>query len=612
MRLPFAIALVAASFLARAPAAQVHEGSAELHPNAAAALGPPGLDARTQTPLPDPVHAARIDVLASDARGEVVKDLASGDFDVREDGVARVVESVRFGNVSPRLLGIFLDEYHVTAGPGAARARAAMTRFVDEELRPEDLIVVMRPLDSLHTLQPTGDRDVARRAIAAFEGRRGDYAPRNAYETHYVAGNPARIEASRLQIAVSAINALALELGRRAEGRKTLIVVTEALARTTRSRGGEYLATIDTVIRSANRSNVSIYAVDPRATPPAADVEAPEQEGVRAVTTQTDGTAVAGGDLGAAVRRIGRDSSGYYLLTYRAAHNGDGKFHHVEVRVRRPGVRVRVRAGYWASRPDEARRAALVAGVSASSPASIEPVRHVSPLIRPWFGLSRADSGKTRVTFVWEAAAPVPGDRALHYPSRIVLTARSVDGVLIFDGRVSPTGPAAAGDRTGTLARAVFDTSPGRVRLQMKIQDDKSRVIDSDVRDLAIREWREAVAIGTPEVLRARNARELRSLASDPAAAPAASREFSRAERLLVRVPAYAPPGVVPTVSARLLGRSGQAMRELNVAAASAPGGPHQVDVPLAGLASGEYAIELAAVSSVGEAKERLEFRVTN
>ena len=37
------------------------------------------------------------------------------------------------------------------------------------------------------------------------------------------------------------------------------------------------------------------------------------------------------------------------------------------------------------------------------------------------FGLAQGDKGKTRVTFVWEPTARVPGDRQQRSPSRIEL-----------------------------------------------------------------------------------------------------------------------------------------------------------------------------------------------
>ena len=81
---------------------------------------------------------------------------------------------------------------------------------------------------------------------------------------------------------------------------------------------------------------------------------------------------------------------------------------------------------------------------------------------------------------------------------------------------------------------------------------------------MLVRDLRGKVAIGTPEVLRARNAREFRALDTDPDAVPVAARAFSRAERLLVRFPAYAPDGQHPVV-ARLLNRMGQPMRTLDL-----------------------------------------------
>jgi hypothetical protein len=92
---------------------------------------------------------------------------------------------------------------------------------------------------------------------------------------------------------------------------------------------------------------------------------------------------------------------------------------------------------------------------------------------------------------------------------------------------------------------------------------------------------------------------------------PVASREFSRTERLLIRFQAYGPAGALPAVSAKLLARTGQAMRDLTVAPASTPG-DSAIDLPLAGLAAGEYMIEVSATSGAGGAKDRVGFRVTS
>jgi hypothetical protein len=169
-----------------------------------------------------------------------------------------------------------------------------------------------------------------------------------------------------------------------------------------------------------------------------------------------------------------------------------------------------------------------------------------------------------------------------------------------------------ASEREGAAARAVFDAPPGRLRLQMKIEDGKLQQLDTDVRDISLRDWRSAVAIGTPEVLRSRNALEFRALDANPDATPVASREFSRTERLIIRFPTYAPSGDQQTITAKLLGRTGQLMRELPVQTSATTDGRHRIDLVLAALAPGEYMIELGAKGQAGEAKDRFAFRVTN
>ena len=570
-----------------------------------------------------------VDVSVTDARGGVLTDLKGSDFELREGSALLPLESVRLvrvaagsqaeapriqsaaderlaaGQEEARLFAIFLDEYHVAGGAETERVRDTLTRFVDRDVSPRDLIVVMKPLDSLLTIRLTRDRDAARRAIETFVGRKEDYEPRNAYERDYIAGTPARIDAARSQVALSAINALAVHLGSLTDRRKTLIVAAESVGRSDRRRGQEYLPTIDTIIRSANRSNVSVYPFDPRG---AADGE-PAGEGLHRLADETDGGEIAA-DAGPGLRRVTADSSAYYLLSFRTAHPDDGTFRELQARVKRPGAVVRARKGYWTASPDEALRAALIA--KANEPRVVappEPAPHASLLIRPWFGLSRGAGGTTRVTFVWEPAARVPGDRVRRTVSKLVFQARSADGTVLFEGPVAPTGPAAIDEPAATPARVVFDAPPGRLRLRMSIQDAASTVLDQDVRELSIRDLKGDVALGTPEVLRARTAREFRTLDAE-AAVPVASREFSRTERLLIRFRAYGPAGLPPVVSARLLDRMGHAMRPLTVVQVPAAG-DNTIDLPLAGLAPGDYAIELKAVSGAREATDRTAFRVT-
>jgi hypothetical protein len=63
-------------------------------------------------------------------------------------------------------------------------------------------------------------------------------------------------------------------------------------------------------------------------------------------------------------------------------------------------------------------------------------------------------------------------------------------------------------------------------------------------------------------------------------------------------------------VTARLLNRTGQPMLDLAVAPAGASSTDQQVDLPLAGLAAGDYVIEIKTTGEGGDAKELVGFRV--
>jgi len=590
-----------------------------------------------------PDTVVRIDVSAFDARGRFVDKLSAADFELREDGQPQTIDAVRLvrsagggaggaaGDVEvtaaaitsesdeqaeaqrpgARLFAIYLDEYHVSPGEPADRVREALTRFVDREIGPRDLVVVMKPLDSLLAIRLSHDRDAARAAIASFAGRKGDYTARNEYEQNYMASTPAAIAQTRSQVALSALNALAVHLGWASpDARKTLIVVSEGLAHVGRRRGLS-LPTLESIVRSADRFNVSVYPVDPSGEPPA-DGEADEADALRTLASETDGRAVfSDGDLDPAFGRIAADASAYYLITYRSPKKIDGHFHEIQLRVKRRGVQLRSRKGYWASSPDDLLRAEFLAREALpKKPVVLEPPRHLSPLILPWFGSERGAAGKTRVTFVWEPVR-APGDRRTRVAARVELTALGEDDAPVFQGAVLPTGGSAA-DGPDAKVRAVFEVPPGRLRLRMSIEDAGRQVIDSDVRDVSIRNLAKTVVLGTPEVLRARTARDFKALESDPNAAPVAAREFSRTERLLIRVSGYGPGADRPTISARLLSRFGQPVRDLAVEPPRNADGPSQIDLPLAGFAVGEYSLELTATSKAGEAKDLVGFRITS
>jgi len=316
-------------------------------------------------------------------------------------------------------------------------------------------------------------------------------------------------------------------------------------------------------------------------------------------------------DLTVGMKQIVRDSSAYYLLGYNSTFTAtDGKFHEIKVRVKRPGVQVRARKGYWAFTAQDAAKA--LAPPKPEPPkavenalASIAQPLHSSRVVRTWIGADRGANGKTKVTFVWEPSPRAAGDarRGGDIPARVTLTAVGPDGTPYFRGRVPDTPPAAAAGTAVGPTKITFDAPPGKMQMRVSVESAGSEVLDSEVREIAVPDLTAPdTVIGTPAVFRARTVRELQQLKTDAQAAPTAAREFSRSDRVFVRVPVY---GQNPTVTARLLNRAGDAMSELPANAATG-GATRDFDLTLSSLPPGEYLVEI----STGGSKELVGFRV--
>lgn len=574
----------------------------------------------------------RLDVIVEGVSGR--QPLAAGDFQVTEAGQPVRLDAVLLvqpsaapaalpatitdeneeaaASAAERLVAIYIDEYHLGDDQAFASSRAALAAFVRQDLGPRDLVVVLKPLDSLVAIRMTADRDAAARIVEGAMPRMGDYTARSAFEQNFIAGAPARIDAARSQIALSSVSALATHLGRFDAGRKTLIVMSNGFpAGAPVSRRDQVLPGLESITRLANRERVAIYAVQPTRPPaPTRDVAAASDPGTRdALSTlaeQTTGFVIGGDRLSEGLKRIAAESSHYYLLSLAAAERpADGRFRNVEVAVKRPGALVRARPGYVIGRPAAAvtRRPAI--------PEGLKVPRRSSPLIRTWFGQSAAEQGNTRVEFVWEPTPAVPGvARASSTPSRVTLAVTTLEGTPVFSGSTSASG----GDAivaAGQVPQLSFDVSPGSLLVRMDIYDASGRIVDHDVRDLVVARFDDPLTFGTAAFYRARTMPALRAIAEGrSSSAPVAARQFSRAEQLLVRMPVASRGGGADlTVTAQLESRFGSTLRELPVTQVS----PSLVEVqlPLAGLASGGYALAFEARGGGAAARARVDFAVT-
>ena len=592
-----------------------------------------------------------VSVTGSPAPGEEAPRAIRNDYD----------EETEAGREDVRIFVIMLDEYQVRRGASLV-VREPLVRFIRTQLGPLDLLGVMYPLTPVSGLRLTRNHEAVVREIERFVGRKYEYTPKNEFEERYSMYPAEMVERIRVQVSLSALRGLVTRLGGLREGRKAVILVSEgysyyvppqlrdpvaempgmgnpARGRPMAGEGSvaeeraQFTASVDLqgdlreVYAAASRANAAIYALDPRGLATFAfdidegvgfgldrNVLTATQDTLRVLADETDGRAIVNrNDLEGGLKQVVRDSSAYYLIGYNSTlAPTDGKFHEIKVRVKRPGVQVRARKGYWAlSAEDTARVLAPKAPVDeavTNALADVEAPRRAR-VVRTWVGAAPGEGDRTRVTFVWEPVTVAAGERTAS-ASRVALVASGRAGEY-FRGKIEREAAADAAAAAATGGRADFEAAPGKMQLRLAIEGGQGQVIDSDLMDVEVPDFTAPqLQLSTPQVLRASTPRDVRTLNASPRPLPTAVREFRRTERLLVRFSARAPGNLQAEPKARLLNRAGQPMTDLPVQ--PVPGDPStwQVDLPLAGLAAGQYVLELSASAGGAEARQHVGFRV--
>ena len=673
---------------------------------------PQGQPAQGQTPqgpiFRGGINFVRVDVIVDDKKNQPVMNLTQADFEVLEDGKPQSVEQFSLikvdGNPRPgapppaeirnrgdeelianrddvRVFVFFLDDYHVRRA-NSMTVREPLMRFIQNQLRPNDIVAIMYPLTPVSDLSFTRNHAVVSGAINNFEGRKFDYRPLNQLEANYMRYSTEQVERIRNDVVMGALRGLAVRLGSLREGRKSVIFVSEGFTAmlppqmrrqdasqpdnpiqsaiaagsqdSTQQITAEWFGQTDVysrmreVIESANRNNTSFYSLDPRGLAPfeygfddlpsgpppsfATDSRALRmtQDTLRSLSEETDGKAIVNRNtLEQGLTQVVRDSSYYYLLGYTSQAANDGKFHQITVRIKKRDLNVRARKGFWAITPEDAVRAATptpeIAKPVQTALASISTSVQAGKYVRTWLGTERGEGGKTRVTLVWEPLAFPPGDRR-EPAGRVSLLAATSAGDLVFRGR-APERPIVPAPTTGSLGaggasvaatapapqRLTFDAAPGKVELRITVEGATGGTLDAEVRDIEVPDFTAPqVSMSTPRLYRARTLPELRTITADVNAIPAAGREFSRTDRVLIRFSAYGPGTESPEATAVLLNRAGTKMADVPVTASKLAGTTHEITLGLATVSPGEYLVEVTAKGAAGEAKQLIPIRVTS
>ena len=586
--------------------------------------------AQEQAPPPQqPIFRAgtdlvRVDVTATTNGDEPVADLQAADFEITEDDVPQSVETLKFLRVDGtrqsnldepleirskehalleaarddvRLFAIFLDDYHIDKRPEITLPlRETLTKFI-KQLGPNDLVAIMDPLTTLYDVKYTRAKDELINRVRTFEGRRGEVFPvKSAIEEAQLTQR--NWQELRAGVTLSALQALATQMGGLREGRKSILYFSQGPPLPPSSPNEQRYRD---AMEAANRGNVTIHVIDPR---PLGSVGFGGANTLRRIAADTGGRAIVNtNDPTEQLEGVMADASAYYLLGYAPTRKGnDGKFHEIKVRVKRRGVRVTARRGYWAPTEKELTAAAEAAAtpVNAALTGALAALSDSTNTraVSVWTGFSKAEGDQTRVTFTWEAN-PGNTDR----PARLEIQP--------LDDAGNPTQPAQLiGGAPGELPlTADFVMRPGRHRVRFTVMTSTGDVVDRWVVARIVPDsTKHTVALSTPRFLRARNMIEFRAIEANPNAAPTASTRFGPTDRVLVELEVKVPDGQTPALKVDLLNAKGDVLRALDVPPVT--GGKVRMPLPVNALANSTYILRVEGSAGPESSQQWVAFRV--
>jgi VWFA-related protein len=275
-----------------------------------------------------------------------------------------------------------------------AYVREALKQFVEKRMRPGDLVAIIRTSAGMGALQQfTSDK---RQLYAAIERVRYNFMGRSSVSAFAPLRGPAtpedtgdaedRLDEFRTELfsvgTLGAINFVVRGL-KDLPGRKSVVVLSDGFKIFGKDRDNtRVLDSLKRLTDMANRASVVIYTIDARGLPtltltaaddtsglsseqPASTMQARSQElfesqdGLSYLAQETGGLFFhSSNDIGGEIGRVVDDQKGYYLIGYtpeESTFRGQGRerpYHKITVRVKRAGLRVRSRSGFFGM-PDE-------------------------------------------------------------------------------------------------------------------------------------------------------------------------------------------------------------------------------------------------------------------
>ena len=565
-----------------------------------------------------------------------------------------------------RVYLLLLDDLH-TRPTASLRVRRTAREFVERYVGSNDLVAVLHTSGRADVSQDfTSNRSLVLRAVDGFMGRGLNSAVMNrmeeynrrvqdglGFEPRDIRDNDGRERLQNARATFETVRNLATYLASLSGRRKALLLFSEGMD--LESVEGDALSgamsemqdarrSMLEAIGAATRANVHVYTIDPAGlssggvgaetafvpsdamasslgvTTQALATERRNMRGtLRTIADQTGGVALVDtNNFADGFSRIARENSTYYLLGYYPASKRDGRFHNIDVRVKRAGLTVRARAGYHAPKAGGAapKRSddPLHALISGAVPSPGLPMRlavpafkHTKSHARVWMALDVPPS-----VFRFEERAGVAAEdlliayQVLEPGGKVAASSR--EDVLL---RLRPETRAQV-EKSGFRVILPVEVKPGRYPVRVAARTANGAQQGSVFADLLVPDYFKGPLAWSDVALTSASQVRVPARPADPDLAktfplmPAATRAFPSGDRLGVYAEAYDDGGgarrtvdlgaVVRDDTGRVVFSTAEERSSAELGGGRGGYG-FRVEIPLAGMPPGSYVLTLTATT---------------
>jgi VWFA-related protein len=642
------------------------------------------------------VDYVEVDAFVTDQQGRFVRDLKKEDFQVFEDRQPQMISAFTLvdipieratrplfaaqaldpdvkTNAQPfdgRVYILVLDDAHVQF-QHTPSVKAAARRFIEQNLGANDLMAVVQVQGRAENSQEfTSSKRLLLAAVDKFLGKAERSATLERSDQALNSGGSRRLgqaavdpveqkRAFDARATIEELQAVADWFGSVRGRKKTILLVSEGIDYDVddvfnKSDASMLIDRTRDLIRSATRSSVTIYSIDPRGLTDQGDQSIElsslpsgglgslrnelrlQQNSLRTFAEETGGFAVINtNSFTGAFDRIVQENSSYYVLAYYPPNpKRDGKFHNIQVRVGRPGLTVRARRGY--ANP-----------TGKAVPASLNPASKITIEAHDALQSPLPISGVTMSVF----AAPFKGtapnasvllgvemrgkDLRLGGGDKIQITYFALDAKGKYRGGNSDTvtlnlrpETKAVVERSGMRTLSRLQIPPGRYQLRVAVNDLATSAVGSVLYDLDVPDFAKSPLAMSGLVLASGAASRLPTVRPDEElrqvlpAAPMGSRIFPVGDSLALFVEIYDNTGGSShkvDIATTVTSDEGKVMftaadvRDSSELQGKSGGYGYGSPVPLDGLTPGIYVLKVEARSRLGQgptANRQVQFRI--